>query len=77
MDTILLQVKNDKAYRLIENLEELNIVKVLKRGKTSKRSKPVHSHTARFRGALMLSKGKFNDFQEHANEIRNEWPENI
>ena len=33
MYTILLQIKNDKAYKLIENLEELNIVKVLKKGK--------------------------------------------
>lgn len=31
MDTILLQVNNEKAYKLIEDLEALDIVKVLKK----------------------------------------------
>jgi predicted membrane protein len=31
MDTILLQIKNEKAYKLIENLEALNIVKVIQK----------------------------------------------
>jgi hypothetical protein len=31
METVLLQINSDKAYKLIEDLEALNIVKVLKR----------------------------------------------
>ncbi len=31
METVLLQINNSKAYQLLENLEALNIVKVLKR----------------------------------------------
>ena len=33
MDTILLQINNDKAYKLIEDLEALNIVKILEKGR--------------------------------------------
>jgi predicted aldo/keto reductase-like oxidoreductase len=39
MDTILLQIKNEKAYKLIENLEALNIVKVIQKAKNSKNRK--------------------------------------
>jgi hypothetical protein len=77
MDTVLLQIKNNNAYKLIENLEALNIVKVLKKVQTTKSKKVVHSKTANFRGALKLSKEKLNDFQKHGKEIRKEWPENI
>jgi hypothetical protein len=42
METISLQIENDKAYKLIEDLEDLDIVKVLKKdvqtdGKLSER----------------------------------------
>ena len=39
MDTILLQIKNEKAYKLIENLEALNIVKVIQKAHVSKNRK--------------------------------------
>jgi hypothetical protein len=38
MDTILLEIKNKKAYKLIENLEALNIVKVIQKANVSKNS---------------------------------------
>jgi hypothetical protein len=38
MDTILLEIKNKKAYKLIENLEALNIVKVIQKANISKNS---------------------------------------
>lgn len=31
MNTVLLEINNEKAYKLIEDLEALNIVKVLKK----------------------------------------------
>jgi hypothetical protein len=31
MDTVLLQINDDKAYKLIEGLEALNVVKVIKK----------------------------------------------
>jgi|GEM_PF-715710 len=39
MDTILLQIKNEKAYKLIENLEALNIMKVIQKAHISKNRK--------------------------------------
>ncbi len=36
METILLQINNNKAYKLIEDLQALNIVKVLKKSTESK-----------------------------------------
>lgn len=77
MDTILLQVKNDEAYKLIENLEALNIVKVIRRVQASKSRRVQRSSTSGYRGALSLSKEKLNNFQRHAKKIRKEWPENI
>jgi hypothetical protein len=31
METVLVQINNNKAYRLLENLEDLHIIKVLKK----------------------------------------------
>jgi hypothetical protein len=31
METVLLQINNNKAYQLLKDLEDLNIVKVLKK----------------------------------------------
>jgi hypothetical protein len=35
METVLIQIKNEKAYRLLEDLEELQILKVLKKNNPS------------------------------------------
>lgn len=45
MNTVTLQINNEKAYRLIEDLEALNIVKVLKKAmpvKNEKNKKSAH-----------------------------------
>ena len=39
MNTVTLQINNEKAYRLIEDLEALNIVKVLKKAMPVKNEK--------------------------------------
>jgi hypothetical protein len=78
MNTYIIEVINNKAYKLLKDLEDLKIIKVLRKDRPKKKSQDVvHSRTAGFRGALKLSKDKLEDFQKHAQEIRNEWPENI
>ncbi|SFQ55343.1 hypothetical protein [Parafilimonas terrae] len=72
MDTILLQVNDEKAYRLIEDLEALNIIKVLKKNKAEKIPDDA-GNTARFRGALKLTPEQYNDFLKQTQEMRNEW----
>jgi hypothetical protein len=35
METVLIQIKNQKAYKLLEELEALNILKVIRKGKSA------------------------------------------
>ena len=72
METILLQINNDKAYRLIEDLEALNIVKVLEKFGQQKQKL-----SARFAGSLNLSDKEYTDFQDALNQGRSEWEKNI
>lgn len=72
MDTILLQINNEKAYKLIEDLEALNIVKVLKKSSNATKN----SLSQRFAGALKLTDKQYQDLQDQAKEIRNQWERN-
>ncbi len=67
METVLLQINNDKAYKLIEDLEALNIVKVLK-----KSTQPKEKLSARFAGSLNLSDEEYKNFQESLIQSRSE-----
>lgn len=72
METILLQVNNNKAYKLIEDLEALHIVKILK--------KSVHTKeklSTKFAGSLNLSDEDYNNFQGSVSQSRNEWERDI
>jgi len=72
METVLLQINNDKAYKLIEDLEALDIVKVLK-----KDSQPKEKLSARFAGALNLSDEEYQAMQDSLTQSRNEWERDI
>jgi len=72
METVLLQINNDKAYKLIEDLEALRIVKVLK--KTVQRKEKL---SAKFAGSLNLSDQEYNDFQDSIKQGRDEWERDI
>lgn len=76
METILVQIKNTKAYRLLQDLEDLKIIKVLRRN-TPLAKNTNKSNTARFRGSLKLNTEQYADFQQHAKDIRDEWQANI
>jgi hypothetical protein len=72
METVLLQINNNKAYKLIEDLEALDIVKVLK-----KNDVPKTKLSSRFAGALNLSDKEYNDIQNSLVQSRNEWERDI
>ncbi len=72
MEIILLQINNDKAYKLIEDLEALHIVKVLE-----KNIQPKEKLSARFAGTLNLSDEDYTNFQHSLTQSRNEWERNI
>lgn len=76
MDTYLIELTNSSAFRLLQDLEELKIIKVLKK-ETGKKQEAHKGSASRFRGSLKLSNEQYKDFQKHAKDIRNEWQENI
>jgi len=76
LDIYLIELTNNKASRLIKDLEELNIIKVLHKAR-EKKDEQSNGNAARLRGALNLSEEQYKDFQQHANIIRGEGIENI
>lgn len=66
-NTMLIQVTNEKALGLIHELEELNLIKVLKEnilpGKTRLSEK--------YKGLLTKEEGR--DLNEHIKQMRSEW----
>ena len=68
METVLLQINNQKAYRLLEDLEDLHIIKVLKKDRQSSQKL-----SERFAGKLNLSNEEYNQFQKYMQDSRNEW----
>jgi len=71
MVTYLIEITNNKAHKLLQDLEDLQIIKVLKKEMHEKQVNK--SSTAQFRGALKLSDKQYLDFQKHAKDIRNEY----
>jgi hypothetical protein len=72
METILLQINNHNAYKLIEDLEALNIVKVLK-----KDSQPKGRLSAKYAGSLHLSDEEYKRMQDSLTQSRDEWERGI
>ena len=42
METVLLQINTNKAYQLLKDLEDLNIVKVLKKSVSTEKKRSAH-----------------------------------
>lgn len=66
-NTWVIEITNPKAKDLLEQLEELNWIKVLNEGTV----KPVPMELKKFRGILTKEQGK--ELQKHIQTIRNEW----
>jgi len=66
-DTMLIQLTNLKAAGLLHELEELNIIKVLKKSNNSG-----IKLSERFGGKLKLSDEEYNQFQKYIQDSRNE-----
>ncbi|QPH37692.1 hypothetical protein [Pedobacter endophyticus] len=89
MNTILLQITNEKAYKIIQGLEELDIVKILHKTTEPKESlsKKLAGSSARkeepqkkasdFRGKLNLTDDEYQEFQKYVADGRNEWERDI
>ena len=69
METVLVQINNIKAYKLLEDLEELNIIKVLK-----KSILPQQKLSEKYAGKLPMEVA--DELQEYVTQSRNEWNNN-
>lgn len=66
METVLIQINDKKAYKLLEDLEDLQVIKVLK-----KSSNDGQSLSGKFGGKLSLEVAE--DMQEYITKSRKEW----
>lgn len=65
-NTLLIEIKNDKARNLLRDLEELNIIEVIKENIVSKKSM-----SERFKGFLNKEDGE--NLKNHIAKSRQEW----
>lgn len=66
METVLIQIKNNKAYRLLEDLEDLHIIKVLKKSIQSQKKL-----SEKYAGKLPSDVA--DELQNYVTQGRNEW----
>jgi len=66
MDTLIIQVTNQDAYSLLNELEKLHLIKVLK-----KEDRHAQKLSEKFAGKLPIDAA--NKLQEHIKQSRKEW----
>lgn len=66
METVLVQINNNKAYKLLEDLEDLDIIKVLKKSIQSEQKL-----SEKYAGKLPSDIA--DEIQNFVNESRSEW----
>lgn len=66
-NTMLIQITNQKALRLLHELEELHLIKVLKENIAPAKNKL----SEKYKGIISKEQGK--NLQEHIKQMRNEW----
>lgn len=67
MQTVTINILNEKALELIRKLEEMNLVKVTREGTVSRSGKKASSYKG------ILSKKLGDDLQKHIKNSRSEW----
>ena len=68
MDTILIQLTNQRAAGLLHELEELHLIKVLKENIAANATPKLSD---KYRG--MISKGEGQKLKQHIKQMRSEW----
>ena len=66
METVLIQINNIKAYKLLEDLEDMQIIKVLK-----KSTLPQQKLSEKYAGKLPSDIA--DELQNYVTQSRNEW----
>ena len=73
MQTVVVQITNNKALKLLQELEDLHLIKMLKKDILPQQEKL----SDKFGGKLNLTDKEYKDFQEYISRSRNEWDNNI
>ncbi|MBC7641044.1 MAG: hypothetical protein H7174_01700 [Flavobacterium sp.] len=66
METVLIRIDNKKAYRFLEDLEDLQVIKVLQ-----KKTETNQKLSEKYAGKLPVDIA--DDLQKYVTESRNEW----
>lgn len=66
METVLVQINNSKAYKLLEDMEDLHIIKVLK-----KSIQPQQKLSEKYAGKLPSDIA--DELQDYVTKSRSEW----
>ncbi len=76
METVLVEINNQKAYRLLEDLEALHLIKVLKKSIHPSKDKPMEEKKpSDFFGTLSIEEGE--KMQAYVTQSRNEWERDL
>ena len=66
METVLVQINNNKAYKLLEDLEDMQLIKLIK-----KSAEPQQKLSEKYAGKLPYEIA--NELQHYIAQSRNEW----
>lgn len=75
MNTAIIEIKNDIAYDFLENMERMQIIRIVRKRPSQHRKKQKLSK--RFAGALHLSDKQYEEMQGGLAKLREEWERNI
>ena len=70
MSTAVIEIKNDLAYSFLQNLERMDMLRIVSRGHNHKQKL-----SERFAGSL--SNERVEELQKELHQMRNEWDRNI
>ena len=73
MGTAVIEIKNDVAYGFLQQLERMNVLRVISQQNT--KNETGQKLSKRFAGAL--SSERVDELQKELNQMRNEWDRDI
>ncbi len=73
MQTITIKIHNDKTLKLLEELEALNLIQIIKKSVSRNNQKL----SERFAGSLNLKDEEYHAFQQYLTQSREEWKRDI
>ncbi|MDR2692452.1 MAG: hypothetical protein LBB73_09250 [Dysgonamonadaceae bacterium] len=73
MNTTLVEIKNDIAYSFLQNLEQMNVLRIIRTENVTE--PPKQKLSERFAGCL--SGERIDELQQELAQMRNEWDRDI